>query len=284
MEFFRQLFRRRPPAHLCVVIRSSPDWGNLSQGEFEEQSRVFCRRVNRPEEQVVETARLWDATFRTTYCQTRQAMKEIAAETLERMTPAEILQGEPSELRPGAVYLLTDDDDWFSPALPAALAGMPAADTGEEYDGVTWGNVMLGPWRKGVQEPILSEPDPVHLRPLTVTCHSNNYALTASYLLRTKKAWKKVFSHGHADEVFRTLKIFNVPQYLSVKNTNPASTVFLENGLRYEFTPRRLRELIDQYNARFQTGQSLASPHLRWARPSIEVVRRFFVELAAGAR
>ena len=280
MEFLRQLFRRRPPVDLCVVIRSSPDWGKLSQEEFEEQSRVFCRRVNRPEEQVVETARLWDATFRTTYCQTRQAMKEIAQETLRRMAPAEIVQGEPAELRPGALYLLTDDDDWFSPELPKALARVPSVD----YDGVTWGNVMLGPWRKGVPEPILSEPEPIQMRPLTVTCHSNNYALAASYLLRTKKAWKKVFSHGHADEVFRTLNIFNIPQYLSVKNTNPASTVFLENGLRQEFTSRRLRELIDQYNARFQTGEPFGPPDLRWAQGSIEAVRRFFVELAAGAR
>lgn len=285
MDFFRQLFRRRSSAHLCVVIRSSPDWSNLSQREFEEQSREFCRRVNRPEEQVVETARLWDATFRTTYCQTRQAMKEIAQETLRRLAPAEILQGEPPGLRPGALYLLTDDDDWFSPALPAALAGLPVGKTGEEYDGVTWGNVMLGPWRKGAEEPILSEPEPVHLRPLTVTCHSNNYALTAGYLQRTKKAWKKVFSHGHADEMFRTLRIFNVERYLSVKNTNPASTVFLENGLQREFSSRRLRELIEQYNARFARGEaSLANPDLRWARPGIAAVRRFFVELAAGAR
>ena len=241
---------------------------------------MFCRRVNRPEDQIIRTARLWDDTFRLTFCETRQAMKELAQANLTLVAPQEVTDQQPTAFLPGAFYLFTDDDDWYSPELPKALANV----TEGTHDGVTWGNVMLGPWRKGVAEPILDEPEPVHFRPLTVACHSNNYALTGDYLQRTKKAWKKVFSHGHADEVFATLPVANVPRYLSIKNTNPASTVFLENGLLYDFSSRRLRELINQYNARFGVGQSLDDPRLRWARSSIAAVRRFFEALAASAR
>ena len=207
-------------------------------------------------------------------------MKEIAQKNLALVAPREVTDQQPKEYLSETFYLFTDDDDWYSPDLPKALANVPAGT----HDGITWGNVMLGPWRKGVAEPILDEPEPVHFRPLTVSCHSNNYALTGDYLKRTKKAWKKVFSHGHADEVFATLPVASIPLYLSIKNTNPASTVFLENGLLHEFSSRRLRELIVQYNARFGVGRSLDDSRLRWARSSIVAVRNFFESLAASAR
>ena len=211
---------------LCLVVRSSPDWGFLTREQFEAQAREFCRRVNRPVEQTVETARLWDRTFRTTFCETRRVMKSIAQTLLAQMPVRATFHGPPPEVRAGTLYLVTDDDDWCSPELPAALAAVPE----EGYEGVTWGSAVLGPLRGTDDEPILSEPHAVKLRPLTVACHSNNYALTPEYFRLPKAGWDRVFSHGHADEAFRRLRVFNVERYLSVKNTNPASTVFLENG------------------------------------------------------
>ena len=282
MRLFPSLFRRQPPGwELCVVVRSSPDWGRLTREQFEAQAREFCRRVNRPVEQTVETARLWDRTFRATFCETRQAMKEIAQTLLAGMTVREIVHGPPpGEARAGTLYLITDDDDWCSPELPAALAAVPR----EGYDGVTWGSAVLGPLRRDADEPVLDEPLAVKFRPLTVACHSNNYALTPEYFVRPGAGWDRVFSHGRADREFRELRVFNVERYLSVKNTNPASTVFLENGLRREFSEARLRQLIEQYNARLEAARAGDDPRLGWARPGIELVRKFFRELAAGAR
>ena len=262
------------------MMRSSPDWGNLTREQFEAQAREFCRRVNRPVEQTVETARLWDRTFRTTFCETRQAMKLIAQGLLAQIRVHEIVHGPPPESRPGTLYLVTDDDDWCSPELPAALSDVPH----EGYDGATWGSAVLGPLRGGVDEPILEEPRAIKWRPLTVACHSNNYALTPEYFRRPGARWDKVFSHGHADEVFRKLRVFNVERYLSVKNTNPASTVFLENGLRRDFSGARLRQLVEQYNARLDADAAATDPRLSWAQPAIESVGRFFRELSITAR
>lgn len=265
---------------LCIVIRSSPDWGNLTREQFEAQAREFCRRVNRPVEQTVETARLWDRTFRTTFCETRQAMKRIAQDLLAQMPVRATFHGPPPDVHPGNLYLVTDDDDWCSPELPAALSAVPH----EGYEGVTWGSAVLGPLRGTDAEPVLSEPNAVKMRPLTVACHSNNYALTAEYFLQRPGArWDKVFSHGHADEVFRKLRVFNVERYLSVKNTNPASTVFLENGLRREFSETRLRQLVAQYNARYKQPGMVDDPRLTWAQSSMGAVREFFHELADAA-
>ena len=92
-----------------------------------------------------------------------------------------------------------------------------------------------------------------------------------------------MFSHGHADEAFRRLRVFNVERYLSVKNTNPASTVFLENGLRRDFSGARLRQLVGQYNARLEAAGGRYGPQLDWARGSIGAVREFFRKLTDGA-
>jgi hypothetical protein len=280
MGLLDTLRRRRPRGmELCVVVRSSPDWGSLTQEQFQAQAREFCRRVKRPENQTIETARLWDSTFRTTFCQTRHAMKLIAQKLLARMPVREIVHGPPAEVREGTLYLVTDDDDWCSPELPAALATVPR----EGYDGVTWGNAVLGPLERGADEPVLAVPEAFEMRPLTVTCHSNNYALTPEYFRQPKSGWAKVFSHGHADEAFRKLRVLNIERYLSIKNTNPASTVFLENGLRRDFSSARLRELVGQYNARLERAGSTADPRLSWAKESVEAVRVFFRELAESA-
>ena len=265
---------------LCIVVRSSPDWGSLTREQFEAQAREFCRRVNRPVEQTVETARLWDQTFRTTFCETRQAMKAIAQELLARMRVNEIVHGPPPEIRKETLYLVTDDDDWCSPDLPDALADVPS----EGYDGATWGSAVLGPIRGGVDEPVLEEPQAIKWRSLTVACHSNNYALTPEYFARPGAKWDRVFSHGHADETFRKLRVFNIERYLSVKNTNPASTVFLENGLRKDFSRARLRQLVEQYNTRLETCVDATDPRLSWSQPGIEAVRKFFRELSNAAR
>ena len=273
-------FRRWPATDLCVVLRSSPDWGNLSQESFDEQARRFCRQVNRPVEQVVETARLWDRTFRTSYRDTRHAMKSIAQAALSWVSKWEVTTGLPAAIRPGTIYLLTDDDDWFSADLPEALAGAALG----ECEGVVWGCAVLGPLRKDAAEPVLEQPAAVRFRPLTIHCQSNNYGISANYFRRPGAGWENVFSHGHADREFQSLRVCQIPRYLSIKNTNPASTVFLENGLRRDFSGTRLRELINQYNARFDAGRAWEEPGLQWARKPMEAVRQFFGELAQTAR
>lgn len=273
----------KPAIDLCVVMRASPDWASLSAEEFDAQARAFCVAVRRPTEQVVETARLWDRTFRVSYRETRALLKNIAQEALAWTRVWEVLPAPPEAVRPGAVYALTDDDDWFSPGLPEALAEAGAA--GGSYEGIVWGCAVLGPIRKGAREPVLEQPTAVRFRPLdVVSCQSNNYAVGAAYFARAGASWGRVHSHGHADEEFRVLRVCSVPRYLSIKNTNPASTVFLENGLRPEFTPRRLRELVAQYVARFDAGRALEEPDLQWAREPMERTRRFFGELLGGAR
>ena len=264
----------RPDVDLCVVFRTSPDWGCMTPGEFDAQARRFCLAVNRPAEQVVRTARLWDETFRTSYRETRHALKEIARAALAWTRDWETFDAPPAVTRPAAVYVLTDDDDWFSPELPAALADARAADD----EGVVWDCAGLGPLKKDAAEPILEQPAAVRFRAAAEGCQSNNYGLCGRYFERPGASWDEVYRHGHADREFRALNVRRISRCLSVKNTNPASTVFLENGLRGEFSSRRLRELVAQYNARFDAGGILDEPTLQWARSSMAAVRDLFRE------
>jgi hypothetical protein len=147
-----------------------------------------------------------------------------------------------------------------------------------------WGNAVLGPIRKNADEPVLAEPAWLRLRPLARACRSNNYALDARYFERPDASWAHVLEHGRADRTFRALRVTVIPRYLSVKNTSPASTVFLENGLRHDFSPARLRTLVRQYVARFDAGRPHLDARLRWADASITAVGQFFRELADTAR
>ena len=265
---------------VCVVIRRSPDWGRMSREEFEQQARDFCRQVQRPVEQVVETARLWDETFRMSYCETRQALKAIAQMNLARVAIDGVSWGLPPSVEPDTIYVLTDDDDWLSPELPRALtAAAPGA-----CDGVVWGTVMLGPIRKDVDEPVLEVPAWMRLPPLDTECRSNNYAVTGRYFARPGAGWNQVLDHGRAGRTFRSLQIVTLSRYLSIKNTNPASTVFLENGLRRDFSRARLQRLVQQYSARLDGGRASLDPQLRWAEASITALGELFRELLNGAR
>jgi len=279
------LFRWRKRAsalRLFVIVRRSPDWGRLTQEEFEAQARLFCRAVHRPEEQVIDTARLWDTAFPLSYCQTRQTLKDIAGETLRALRPEQITTGEaPIPVPPpGAVYVICDDDDWLSPDLPTALNTAAL----RPYDGVVWGNAVFGPLKKAAREPVLEVPDGIELRPLDRVCHSNNYAVTSRYLERAAGVLDHVFSHGIASQTFQSLEIAQIRSYLSVKNTNPTSTVFLENGLRWERSRQRLIDLVRQYVERAARGVDTVSEDLRWAMPQMVQVVRLFAQLLQATR
>jgi hypothetical protein len=280
VKALRDLFHRGARQRVCVVVRRSPDWGALSREEFERQARDFCRQINRPVEQVVETARLWDETFRMSYCETRQAIKAIARMNLDRAPVDTIRYGVPPSVERDTIYVLTDDDDWLGPELPSALA----ASGGETPEGFVWGTAVLGPIRRDAEEPVLSEPAWMRLPPLDTECRSNNYAVTGRYFERPGAAWEHVFGHGRAGQTFRSLQVTAIPRYLSVKNTSPASTVFLENGLRRDFSRPRLRQLVEQYSARLDEGSAALDLRLRWAEGSIAALGAFFHELVETAR
>lgn len=256
------------PSERCILLRQSPDWTAMSKDEFAEQSRRFCQMMGRPVDQVVNTAKLWDDTFGITFCETRQAMKDIALDNLRQVKgatlvcdPATLQTSTPSDR---AIYMFTDDDDWAHPDLFIALEALDPATC----DGFLWRNLVYG--RQG--GPV------VRHRPDNGVCFTNNYAVTQTYFGSGPESLDRVFQHGQADLVFPTLRVRRLPEFLSATNKNPSSTLFLEGALREDFSSVCLLRAIQSYHERLRLFRGL-TPESAWIVPWATAVTEFYGRL-----
>jgi hypothetical protein len=252
---------------LLIVLRQSPDWSRITRQEYHEQSREFCRSIGRPLDQMNDIVDLWDSTFRVSYFETRQEMKEIAKTNLRAVRDAQTVELADFRADSARTICFVDDDDWFAPDLAEHL------DCTLGCDGFIWTHVAVGSpayplrtWPAGTSE---------------LMCFTNNYAVSAEYARRNGIA--EVAQHWHADAVFRSLRIGSIPLPLSVANKHPASLVFLERNLEGQFTHDKLKDSI----ATFVRGTSLVDEHLltgiEWARSLILEVNRRFAQVLASA-
>src|SRR5262245_49606563 len=96
---------------LHIVLRQSPDWSQITRQEYREHSREFCRSIGRPQDQMNDIVDLWDSTFRISYFETRQQMKEIAKGNLAAIVKAAIVDLATFTPDAGGAICFVDDDD-----------------------------------------------------------------------------------------------------------------------------------------------------------------------------
>lgn len=251
-----------------VIIRQSLDWGNISLSEFREQSREFCRLINRPPDQVNLAVDLWNRTFRHSFFKVRQEIKDIALENFASLKDVQVFnsaEGIDQKIFEKGFYIFIDDDDWLHPEIASLLSDI--ADSQKE-NAIVWGSVAFGT----TTDQIINRRKPDGF------CYTNNYAITGKFLLEDPKNYERVFQHFGANETFRQqAKIIN--EYWSVTNKNPSSTVYLEQVLKNDFSSNALKSGVAGYLQRFGQIEKEIDPSLQWARPLMDKMAGIFSKL-----
>lgn len=261
---------RRPEAGaahrpvLFIVLRQSPDWKSLTPAAFREQARQYCRMIGRPPEQVNEAVDLWDSTFGISYLETRQAIKDVSLANFAEVRDARLVKLEElaaADAGPG-IYLFTDDDDWISPGILAALN----ASAHRDCRAFVWGSVIFGGFDTAIK-----------FREFDGVCYTNNYGVDHSYLQGRPERIAAVSQHLAADEGIARREFCEVREYLTVTNKNPSSTLFLERTLRDGASPDILADAMRKYNRRLERLE--IPPTLAWAGPYMRQVKDFYARL-----
>jgi|GEM_PF-1831874 len=257
-----------------IVLRQSPDWKNMTQEEFRQQSIAFCRCIGRPENLINDIAVLWGNTFGISFLETRQAIKDIAQKNFYSIKKSKVLllddliEKEYDFSR--GIYLFIDDDDWVKPNI---IDHLPQKKDIYNYDGFRWGSIMLNGNKK-------EEDNVITYRAFDTTCFTNNYIVSSRYL--NSNTFDSVFQHWAATDTFLNLNIKQLPEYLSITNKHPASTLCLEQNLVDDFSSSRLIEIINIFNTRINSIDLDSLGELSWAAPYIKETQVFYKQLLAS--
>jgi hypothetical protein len=252
-----------------VIIRQSLDWGNISLSEFREQSREFCRLINRPPDQVNLAVDLWNRTFRHSFFKVRQEIKDIAIENFDSLADAQVFNSVERIDRENfeeGFYIFIDDDDWLHPEIASLLSDN--ADSRQE-NAIVWGSVAFGT----TTDRIITRRKPDGF------CYTNNYAITGKFLSESPENFDRVFQHFGANETFKQPDVKIIDEYWSVTNKNPSSTVYLEQVLKDDFSSNALKSGVAGYLQRYGQIEKEIDPSLQWARPLMDKMAGIFSKL-----
>ena len=212
---------------------------------------------------------LWNRTFKRSFFDIRQEIKEIALVNFASVANAETLDGTrvtvPVGLEEG-LYIFTDDDDWFHPQIANLL---PDVDPDQLADGIVWGSIAFGTRNKAI----------IVRRKVDGFCYTNNYAVTGKYLRVAPENYAAVFQHGGANAVFKQNNARLVQEYWSLTNKHPASTNYMEDVLKGDFSSRLLISAIEDDLQRCERIDAEIDASLQWARPPMYGMVRIFSEL-----
>ena len=252
-----------------IVLRPTLDWSRISREEYRDHSRDFCRVIDRPPDQMNELVDLWDTSFRISYFETRQRMKDLAFSNLATVRNADLVDIGAFAVGDACAICFVDDDDWFAPDLGAHL------DLASEYDGLVWTHVAVG---------FLTGPYPLQFWPpgtSELLCFTNNYAVSADYA--RAHGIDHVAQHWLADGAFRSLRIRPIPFPLSVANKHPASVVALERHLDGQFTSAKLRDVMATFVRGTRALDERLFDGIEWARPLVAASSNHFEQVLASA-
>jgi len=253
----------------AIVLRPSQDWSRITRDEYRVHSRDFCRSINRPPDQMNELVDLWDSSFRISYFETRQRMKDIARSNLANVRSAHLVDIGAFAVDDACAVCFVDDDDWFAPDLGEHL------DFASACDALIWTHVAVG---------FLTHPYPLQRWPAgesKLLCFTNNYAVSAEYV--RAHGIDQVAQHWLADAAFRSLRIRAIPLPLSVANKHPASVVSLERNLQGRFTPAKLRDVLARFVRGTRSLDAGALTGIEWARPFLAAASNHFEQVLASA-
>lgn len=241
-----------------ALVRQSPDWASLDEGYFAEMRR-FARLIGRPEDQPERGVRLWNAVAPVSFFHARAALKLIAEARLDALPFPRASLADLPALPADAWVVPVDDDDWLSPALADALAGLDAE---------------LAVWRSLVLR------DDLQQRPMDGICYSNNYAVRAGALARLDADPAVAIQHWAADAAGRDGRVtradLDLP--LSIVLRHPASTLVLEQVLASADPPVELRARLDRFYQAAETARPSADP---WLVPGLAALSGLFGLMSA---
>jgi hypothetical protein len=227
-----------------LFVRKTTDWSN------EETFRSQLDPAFAPK---VET---WNKTFSMPYHVFRQELAAIAEWNHSALPCWKTTIWE--EVPEGAIVVPTDDDDWFAPAAIECIG----SNMGSRDDGCLW--------RQSVLEVPINFLHRVHLTARKILpflkpkwlCSTNNYAFikkSSSINWSNHMQASKAFSSG-------TLKIADIPRYLSVHNRSLASITSMGLG-KNEITPREMRCKAMDYKKLY--AKASLPEELSWAQPFV---------------
>jgi hypothetical protein len=265
------------PKHPVILIqRQTVDWLQLSDAEFQQQSREFCKLWGKPEDTVWQLFRLWNQTFAIDYREVRQQLKDISLENFHSaqgvtFVPYQNYKNLPQQ---DGYYIFLDDDDWVDPQVVAHLSAQLTAFASPPAL-LLWRSANIGsPQQEFV----------VFVWGMNGRCMTNNYA--------THHAWLKPFSkihevlqHKDAEKVFgKGVKIPHLDCALTVSNKSPISSVSLDRGLSGDLCPARLKALVANYLERMRKVQDSELVYMPWSRPLINETIAVFERVTGKAR
>jgi hypothetical protein len=252
------------PRPVIVVRRRSPDWTRIDQAYWDDLI-TFERSIGRPEGSVRTLIETWNAAMGASFFQVRQKMKQITNANLRRLRGAKVI--DVAEYRKGidpeALYVFTDDDDWFAPNLGGRAANgrdRPARD------------------RLALAE-VLGDARSPEARRLRLHQQLRRVRPGAG----RQPAWvTPVEEHFNlmvlvdAGEV----RLETVEMSLAITNKHPCSTVTLEKAAaQWGPGPEDFRRWIGAAKADYAMTPDLLVAGTRWARPEIEAVRKVITAL-----
>ncbi len=271
-----------------IILRQSPDWAKQTYADLD-ATRSFCRIIGRPETYIIDRVLLWDKTFRISFFAARQVMKEISLDNFRSAEGATLVPIAEihSVLDRNALYLFTDDDDWYHPQIARHLAPIdPRA-----CDVIQWLAATLD--------------EGVKLWDDHYACSTNGYAVSGEVLLQRPGNIKRVTQHFDAQATFvrksyasvlrrigyaslyRRLtvrgfqSIVRLSDYLSITNKHAASTLSLAvlgDAMSSEI-------LVDLIRRKLEANKKISLPDAcSWARSMIERVNEFMERLLQSTR
>jgi hypothetical protein len=253
---------------LIVVLRQTLDWTKLAQGKSDHDTASFDRMVKRPVGTTAGLIDLWNRSFSTDFYSVRQKVKEVAAYASRQLRNATLLSleqfTEPFDVN--ALYIFTDDDDWFAPEVSDRLLGSAAM-----ADAIVWVSTVF---ERGT---LFARSNSNGF------CYTNNYALHGSFMARAPRtSWKslpQMTQHGWAEGMVHGLHVdlVKLTDHLSITNKHPCSFTVLEAA---QFSNTKIADLIRPYAKTVKAGESLFDSglsDLAWARPYIEEISGFFI-------
>jgi hypothetical protein len=240
------------PPTVIVVQRQSPDWSNIDQSYWDGLEN-FEKLIGWPSGTIRPLIDLWNSTMSVSFFDIRQRMKEISQANLARVQTVTCidLPRYRAEIDPQALYVFTDDDDWFAPDLAPRLGQIDS-----KADGIVWRSVRYD--------------GDLEVRPLDGFCYTNNYAVWGRVLARRPELVRIVEQHTSAAEA---LDLSAVDIRLSITNKHPCSMVRLRKAATGWSDRGSLAAWITEVQEHVRRRPDLVGAGVGWAYPEVNAAR-----------
>lgn len=261
---------------LVLVQRQTVDWQRLSDTDFYQQSKLFCKLWGKPEEYVWQLFQLWNRTFAIDYRIVRQQLKELALQNFQQaekiiFVPYQQYKNIPQKT---GYYIFLDDDDWIDPKINSHLW--------QHLDSFALPPTLLL-WRSAnIGSP--TQEHVVFVWGMNGRCMTNNYAVHSS-LLQPFSRINDVLQHKDAEKLFTARR--DVPHLdcaLTVSNKSPISSVSLDRGLSGDFSSEKLRQLVDSYLERMHQVQDSELVYVPWSKSLLQQTIGIFEQVASSKK